>query len=519
MSRAVPTRVVGVVLSLVVVSLAVGTGASIIPGPADAVSDDVSLSPASGPNGEYARLDDGELVVDLTGTNPNLGTGDGLNADGVTAFDDVFVIHYGGERFARVWLTHDSESVTLRADGRPIQSEANAVVLDANESVAVGLTLDTAGADGVDGVLEDITVHASVADPEDVDDTTAGQGSNADADVDTDTDPDSDPDSDPDDEQSIRSFSPDDRTRTFTVTNAPAGAPVALDTDRLVVDGAGTRTLTLDALTVTSDAGAMSVDVEVIDGESVDAGPGVTPLGALDVEDSGTVTSATFRFSASSAYLDEQGVAPGRLVVRRNDGTGWQSLDPDSLGMRNGRAVLEAESSGFSTFVVGIHTPAFRVTDAALTRTTAAPGESVPVAVSVTNEGQAAGEWTVPLTVDGDRVASRTVALEPGESTTVRFDVAADSPGQYAVGADGSDAGTLVVETAPSTPAATDTPPATPESTAPAADAPDDTAAPAAGTPTPVAEPGALQVSTTAGLVGLLIVLVTVLLAVRRYGG
>ncbi|WP_338739687.1 CARDB domain-containing protein [Haloplanus salilacus] len=518
MSRAVPPRVVGVALSLVVVSLAVGTGASMVSGPADAVSDDVSLSPASGPNGEYARLDDGELVVDLTGANPNLGTGDGLNADGVTTFDDVFVIHYGGERFARVWLTHDSGSVTLRADGRPIQSEANAVVLDANESVAVGLTLDTADADAdTDGVLEDITVHASVADPEDVDDTTAGTESSTEERV-----PNSDPDSD--DDRSIRSFSPDDRTRTFTVTNAPAGAPVTLDTDRLVVDGAETRTLTLDALTVTSDAGAMSVDVETVDPESVDAGPGVTPLGALDVEDSGTVTSATFRFSASSAYLDERGMDPGRLVVRRNDGTGWESIDPDSLGMRNGRAVFEADSPGFSTFVVGIGTPAFRVTDASLTRTTAAPGESVPVAVSVTNEGQAAGEWTVPLTVDGDRVANRTVALAPGESTTVRFDVAADSPGEYVIGADGSDAGTLVVEAAPST--ATDAPPATPEPTAPAVDSDestdgtDDTAAPAAvGTPTPVAEPGALQVPTTVGLVGLLIVLIATLLAVRRYGG
>ena len=492
MSRHIPIRIGGVILSLVLVSLAVGTGASIIPGPADAVSDDVSLSAASGPNGEYARVEDGELVVDLTASNPNVGVGGGLNADGVTTFDDVFVIHYAGERFARVWLTHDSDAVTLRADGRPIQSEANAVVLNTNESASVGLTLDTA--DGADGVLDDITVHASVADPEDVDNSTDGATGPTESERVV-------PDSE--DEQSVRSFSPDPRTRTFTVTNAPAGVPVTLDTDRLVVDGSETRTLTLDTLTVTGD----------------------TPLGALDIEDGGTVTDATFRFSASPGYLDERGTALDRLVVRRNDGTGWDSLDPDSVGMRNGRAVFEAESPGFSTFVVGVGTPAFRVTDASLDRTTVAPGESVPVAVSVTNEGQAAGEWTVPLTVDGDRVASRTVSLAPGESTTVRFDVSVDSPGQYAVGADGNDAGTLAVEADPSTAAATDTPSGTPESTEstePTVDATDGTAAPDEApttTTTPVVEPGALQPSATVGVVGLLLVLFVAILAIRRFGG
>jgi hypothetical protein len=499
-------RLAVVVLVLSAASLAVGTGASVLSGPTDPVSEEVTLSPAPGANGDYAYLADGELVVDLTPANPNV-DGDGLSAGGVTTLDDVFVIHYGGDRFARVWLTHDSDAVTLRARGRPIQSESNAVVLDANRSTAVGLRVDTTGS--TDGLLEDVTVHGRLADPEDVAaPSVAGTATR-------------------DDERSIRSFAPDDSTRTFTVTNAPAGTPVTLDTDRLVVDDVEAGTLTLDELAVTSDTGSMSVDVRVVDdAERMDTGPGVAPLGALDVEDGGTVTAATFRFSAAPAYLDERETTLDRLVVRRNDGTGWRSLDPDPVGMRNGRAVFEADSPGFSTFVVGVRTPAIRVTGAGLDRTTATPGESVSASASVTNDGLAAGERTVSLTVDGDPVATRTLSLDPGESRTVRFDVAADSPGEYAVAADGVEAGTLVVEDAPqATDAGADTDTSTPRAVeADAADGdrtPESTApAPTASPPArPVAEPGALGLSSpSAGLIGVLFTLFVALLAVRRLG-
>lgn len=505
MSRIV-ARLVVVVLVLSAASLAVGTGASILSGPTDPVSEEVSLSPAPGANGDYAYLADGELVVDLTPANPNL-DGDGLSSDGVTTIDDVFVIHYGGDRFARVWITHGSDAVTLLADGDPIQSESNAIALAANGSTGVGLRVNTA--EDPDGLLEDVTVHASVADPEDVTGTADADATNRDSD---------------DGERSIRSFAPDDSTRTFTVTNAPAGAPVTLDTDRLVVDDVEAGTLTLDDLTVTSNTGSMSVDVQVADDvDGMDTGPGVAPLGALDVEDGGTVATATFRFSAAPAYLDEQETTLDRLVVRRNDGTGWHSLDPEPVGMRNGRAVFEADSPGFSTFVVGVRTPALRVTDAGLERTTATPGESVSVAVSVANDGLAAGERRVSLSVDGEPVATRTVGLEPGDSTTVRFDVSADSPGEYAVAVDGVDAGTLTVDSDPTTDTAADAPAATaraPDDTGPDADgaSTDDVPTPSATTGTPdrrVVEPGTIGVPSI-GLAGSLIVLFVVLLAIRR---
>ncbi|WP_299331780.1 CARDB domain-containing protein [Haloplanus sp.] len=507
-------RLVVVVAALSAATLAIGTGGSILSGPTDPVSEDVTLSPASGPNGDYAYLADGELVVDLTPANPTL-DGDGPSDDGVTTLDDVFVIHYGGDRFARVWLTHDSESVGFRADGDPIQSEANAVFLPANESASVGLRINTTGT--TDGLVEDITVHARVADPEDVGGTStadpdADSDSNSNSNSNTGANPDRASDGSDDDERSIRSFSPNASTRTFIVTNAPLGAPVALDTDRLVLDGTGTRTLTLDELVVTGDATAMSVDLRVIDEpETVDAGPGVTPLGALESDDDGAVTEATFRFSVAPGYLDDHGTTFDSLVVRHTDGTEWRTLDIAAGGTRDGRTVFEVEAPRSSALVVGARTPALRVVEAGIDRTTAAPGESASVTASVRNDGRAAGERTVSLTVDGDRVATRTVTLSPGETATIRFDVSTDAPGRYVVGVDGTDAGTLVVEAGPSTATPADTPVSTARPT-------DDTTPPTR-TSDPVGEAGGFPFPVIVGLVGLLVALFVVLLVARRRDG
>lgn len=506
-------RLVVVVVALSAATLAIGTGGSILSGPTDPVSENVTLSPASGPNGNYAYLADGELVVDLTPANPNL-DGDGPNDEGVTTLEDVFVIRYGGDRFARVWLAHGSESVVFLAGGDPIQSAANAVFLPANESASVGLRINTTG--NTDGLIEDITVHARVADPEDV-------GGTSTADPDADSDSNSNPntganperasDGSDDDERSIRSFSPNASTRTFIVANAPLGAPVTLDTDRLVLDGTGTRTLTLDELVVTGDATAMSVGVRVIDEpETVDAGPGVTPLGALEADDDGAVTGATFRFSVAPGYLDDHGTTFDSLVVRRTGGTEWRTLDIVAGGTRDGRTVFEVEAPRSSTLVVGARTPALRVVDAGLDRTTATPGESVSVTASVRNDGRTAGERTVSLTVGGDRVATRTVTLSPDETATIRFDVSTDAPGRYAVGVDGTDAGTLVVEAVPSTATPADTPAST--ARPPAAD----TTTPVR-TADPVEEAGAFPFPVIVGLIGLLAALFVVLLVARRRDG
>lgn len=128
----------------------------------DAVGENVVLKPADGPNGDYAFLDENdELVIDLSGTTTDAV---GVNDDAVTVVEDVFVIHYNGSQLAHVWLTDDAEDVTFYARGQPIQSASNNVTLAPNETVAVGVRIDTRG-DDVDGFIDEITVHGTVAEP------------------------------------------------------------------------------------------------------------------------------------------------------------------------------------------------------------------------------------------------------------------------------------------------------------------------------------------------------------------
>jgi hypothetical protein len=501
-----------VAAAVLAVTLSVGTGASVLSGPVDSVADGVTLDPAAGANGDYAHLGEGGLVVDLGAANTNL-TGQGVPDDSVTYIDDVVVVRNSGEGRARVWLTHGSPSVTFRADDRSIESARTAAVLDANEATAVGLTVDTTGkATETDTLLEDVTVHARVGEPgehEPVPRTTERMGE-------TPTD---------EGQASIRSFAPSTTSRSFTVTNAQPGDTVPLDTDRLVVDRVDRRTLTLDRLTVTSADSSVTVDVDVVeDVEGMDPGNTVRPLGAVDVEDSGSVTGATFRFSAAPTYLDAKRTTVDRLVDRRNDGDGWQSLDAKYVGTRNGRVVFEAARPGFSTFAVGVRTSALRVGEVGLQRSRMAVGETTSVTARVTNTGRASGERAVGLTMDGTRIQTQSVDLAPGESTVVRFDVATASPGRYRLDVGGVDAGTLVVtrptastETVGSKAESTTSDGATDRETANGSTGrPKSVATSTPGTAPPVAEPAGLRLPALLGLLGTLLVVLLGLLIARR---
>ncbi|WP_225333175.1 CARDB domain-containing protein [Halomicrobium urmianum] len=73
------------------------------------------------------------------------------------------------------------------------------------------------------------------------------------------------------------------------------------------------------------------------------------------------------------------------------------------------------------------------------------PGESLTVRARVNNSGGAAGDYAVPLTVDGTVVERAYGTVEAGESTTAQLNHTFDDPGRYEVGVD-EDAVTVVVE-------------------------------------------------------------------------
>lgn len=484
-------RTIALALTLVVAgSFAFpSAAASLFAGPTDQIGDDVELAPSS----DYAYLDaDDELVVDLSPTNPDLDA-EGVNAGGRTTIQDVFRIRYNGSQYAHVWLTHGSDAVTFAVDGQPIQSEANNVTLAPNESVAVSLTVDTTGR--ADGFVDDITIHSLVAEPETV---PADTGS-----ADT---------ADTSETPSIDGFAkrvtaPTEHSRRFVLLSGNPGS-TEFNASRLALDPSGA--LTLDRISTTSENRSYSMTADtsgVSAAESVVVDAGAEPLGAVQMTvDSGTISGATMEFSAAKSFVAEREVEMANLAVYRYADGSLTELNTTTTGERDDRLTFQAETPGFSTFVVAVKHPQFAVSDADLSATTVAPGERVTVTASVSNNGTLAGNRTLTVRVNDEIAATRTVEVAPGATETITVPVVRNETGEYTVSVDGVERGsfTVVAEDTPQTATAAETtaPPST-----------------ASATGTPVAEPGGFGLESLLGLVGLLAILAMVLVLARRTPG
>jgi hypothetical protein len=77
--------------------------------------------------------------------------------------------------------------------------------------------------------------------------------------------------------------------------------------------------------------------------------------------------------------------------------------------------------------------PVASVTDVSVVSTDVEPSEPMVVEAVVRNRGTAAGEWDLELTVAGSVAATESVALDPGESATVRFSQPLENAGTYEV--------------------------------------------------------------------------------------
>lgn len=64
----------------------------------------LTLEPAAGPNGEYATLDDGELAIDLSPSNPTDAGGTGVNEQAETTIEGVFAVENRGTQPVEVEL-------------------------------------------------------------------------------------------------------------------------------------------------------------------------------------------------------------------------------------------------------------------------------------------------------------------------------------------------------------------------------------------------------------------------------
>ena len=394
--------------------------APLLGGPSDDLGGSLEL--VAGADSEYATVGpDGELALDFT-------PGDtGLNPRSTTTFGEAFYVRYTGDRYAEVWLSADSAAVDFAVAGEPAGSRAERVTLGPGAVVPVTVRVDTRirGPLDVDGV----TVHSRVAEPpSDGERASTVEAATTGASVPT---------------VQRRVTGPD--SATFTMLAPTAGEPLTLDTGGTVVAGDGDRAAVLESVAMTpASSDAMTVAVSRTAAGPLPDGT-ADALGAVRVDASADVDAATFRLAVDDAFLEDTAVADaGDLAFYRESGGEYSEVALSVVAERADGVVLEGTTPGFSTFVLAAERPALGVGEASVSPAAVSANESATVTATVTNDGGAAGERTVAVTVGGDVVAERGVSLAAGESATVTASIA-PGPGEHAVAVGGVDAGTLVV--------------------------------------------------------------------------
>jgi hypothetical protein len=173
-------------------SAAVGTGAftsvsadrSVSVQVADDADAFLAMTPSNGPNGDYASSNDGELVVQLDGSDETP-PGDGVNDDAVTKLFDVFRIRNQGTQTIYLYITDSSPQVTFKlgrvSRGNPIKDNPvsrltpnevvtvegidNAVQVGVGLEVKIHLVVDTTGDSTPESLLDEVTIQAQAQKP------------------------------------------------------------------------------------------------------------------------------------------------------------------------------------------------------------------------------------------------------------------------------------------------------------------------------------------------------------------
>jgi hypothetical protein len=173
-------------------SAAVGTGAftsvsadrSVSVQVADDADAFLAMTPSNGPNGDYASSNDGELVVQLNGSD-GTPSGSGVNDDAVTKIKDVFRMRNQGTQRIYVYIEDSSDLVTFKLSrasrGNPINDNPvsrltpheivdiegtdNAVLIGTGLEVKIHMFVDTTGDSTPESLLDKVTIQAQAEPP------------------------------------------------------------------------------------------------------------------------------------------------------------------------------------------------------------------------------------------------------------------------------------------------------------------------------------------------------------------
>ncbi len=246
---------------------------------------------------------------------------------------------------------------------------------------------------------------------------------------------------------------------------------------------------TVDGNRTTSSDGTAGGDAGGTSATSAAVGPPSSEVvGYVSVNHSvadDTIGFVSFSFRVAVARLESREIPPESVTLfRRHDGE-WTQLEAVHLGVEDGYHEFRAASPGLSVFAVGTaESSRPRVTATSLNRSRVVRGGGLAVSVTLTNHESFETSRTLRLSVDGNLVATRTVAVSPDTSVLVQFTRQLTRTGTRRFTVDDETVGVVDVVTATPTPTTTPTPSPTP--TPPLTPTPTQTPTPTpAQTPTP----------------------------------
>jgi len=200
------------------------------------------------------------------------------------------------------------------------------------------------------------------------------------------------------------------------------------------------------------------------------------PVGFITVDhnfESEDLETATHRFRVRKSYLAATGTTSESVTLYREEPESYRALSTRRVGEDDAYYYFEADTPGFSTFVIGTEAPMFDLGEPTLEQADVKTGV-IDVSVPVENIGTEPGTYTARLRGNGVVLAETEVSVPAGETVeaTVRatapdadglvLTIAGQPLGEFTVedsGADGSER-TTDAETRPTTDAedATDEP-------------------------------------------------------------
>lgn len=359
----------------------------------------VELDPHSGPNGQYVSITNGDLEVEFSR----------LNDDALTVADEVFTITSTAQETVEVWVTVSDSSVDVYhgdSTSNSFDEQASAVELDPGESVAVGFQIDSRGPAPS---AASMTVH--VTDPDQSGGSQPGGGG-----------------------------------------AGGSGGGGSDDGDT----GDGDQDETDDNETDMPDDSGANLDFEVTQVRAPSTlAPGETATVVATVENRGDGTGEY------TAQLEVDGVIVTQQVMsvpageNRTVSFEWTFTQPGtytvSVGDEQAEINVSADESGENESTSGNETTAgngtLTVVDVQIAETKISPDSETTVIATVRNDGDAKDTFTVTLVVAGVELETRTVTLEPGEQTTLRFVRTFEQEGVYTVAINGMKGGEVTVST------------------------------------------------------------------------